>query len=138
MHTNIPYKYLLLLLFLHFLQISTTSVETDSVMAYKVLLFLGAGRNVGASTVELFKNEGYRVASVARTTHDNVKKHSDLCLTVDFSDPSSIEGVFKRVEKELGVPNVVIYNRQSTPESPLSALDVNITVANWTSLQRQQ
>lgn len=113
-------------------------MKTDFVMAHKVLLFLGAGRNVGASTVELFKNEGYKVASIARTTDDNVKKHSDLCLTADFSDPSSIEGVFKSVEKELGVPNVVIYNRQSTPESPLSALDVEIIMANWTPLQRQR
>ena len=81
-------------------------------MACKTLLFLGAGANVGASTVALFKSEGYKVASVARTIRDEVKAHSDLVLSADFSDPSVLKGIFEKVEKELGVPNVVIYNRK--------------------------
>ena len=81
-------------------------------MAYKTLLFLGAGANVGASSIALFKSKGYKVASVARTIRDEVKAHSDLVLTADFSDPSVLKGVFENVEKELSVPNVVIYNRK--------------------------
>ncbi|KAF7953224.1 hypothetical protein EAE96_006438 [Botrytis aclada] len=95
-------------------------------MAHKVLLFLGAGRNVGASSVELFKSKEYKVASVARTIKDRVEMHSDLCLTADFSDPNSIKSIFERVEKELGAPNVVVYNPYSwsmgpDPTNPVSA-----------------
>lgn len=82
-------------------------------MAYKVLLFLGAGRNVGASSVALFKSKGYKIASVARTIKADVARHSDMHLTADFSDPQVIEMIFKKVEQKLGVPNVVVYNRKS-------------------------
>ena len=81
-------------------------------MAHKTLLFLGAGSNVGASSVALFKSKGYKVASVARTIRDEVKAHSDMVLSADFSDPSVFKGIFEKVEKELGIPNVVIYNRK--------------------------
>jgi NAD(P)-dependent dehydrogenase (short-subunit alcohol dehydrogenase family) len=79
---------------------------------HNTLLFLGAGANVGAASVALFKSKGYRVASVARTIRDEVAEHSDLVLTADFSDPGAMQGVFDQVEERLGVPNVVIYNRE--------------------------
>jgi NADPH:quinone reductase-like Zn-dependent oxidoreductase len=79
---------------------------------HNTLLFLGAGANVGAASVALFKSKGYRVASVARTIRDEVAEHSDLVLTADFSDPGAMQGVFDRVEERLGVPNVVVYNRE--------------------------
>jgi len=84
----------------------------------QILLFLGAGPNVGASSVALFKKKGYKVASVARTIRDEVKAHSDLVLTADFSDPNCIKGIFEKVEEELGVPNVVIYNPYSFSPGP--------------------
>lgn len=63
----------------------------------------------------LFKKRGYKVASVARTIREEVKAHSDLVLTADFSDPSCLKGIFEKVEKDLGVPNVVVYNRELFP-----------------------
>jgi NAD(P)-dependent dehydrogenase (short-subunit alcohol dehydrogenase family) len=81
-------------------------------MAQKTLLFLGAGPNIGASTLKLFKSEGYKIAAVARTAKPNVKAYADLFLTADFSDPTTVGPIFKKVEQELGVPNVVIYNRK--------------------------
>ncbi|APA08969.1 hypothetical protein SS1G_02820 [Sclerotinia sclerotiorum 1980 UF-70] len=100
-------------------------------MAHKVLLFLGAGGNVGASSVELFKSKGYKVASVARTIKDEVRTHSDLCLTADFSNPSTIKSVFERVEKELGTPNVVVYNPYSWSMSPDPANPVSASLENF-------
>jgi NAD(P)-dependent dehydrogenase (short-subunit alcohol dehydrogenase family) len=82
-------------------------------MVQNTLLFLGAGGNVGAASVAMFKSKGYQVASVARTIRDEVAKHSDLVLTADFSDPSAMQGIFDKVEQRLGVPNVVVYNRES-------------------------
>ncbi|KAL5314103.1 hypothetical protein ACEPPN_018527 [Leptodophora sp. 'Broadleaf-Isolate-01'] len=95
-------------------------------MPHKVLLFLGAGGNVGASSVALFKSKGYKVASVARTIREKVKAHSDMVLTADFRDPSVIKGIFEKVEEQLGVPNIVVYNPYSwsmgpDPFNPVSA-----------------
>jgi NAD(P)-dependent dehydrogenase (short-subunit alcohol dehydrogenase family) len=90
-----------------------------------ILLFLGAGSNVGASSVALFKENGYKVAAVARTIRDEVKAHSDLVMTADFSDPGCLKGVFEKVEKELGIPNVVVYNRE-LESSGLSLIEVRL------------
>ncbi|KAF1978055.1 hypothetical protein BU23DRAFT_577544 [Bimuria novae-zelandiae CBS 107.79] len=95
-------------------------------MAHKVLFFLGAGRNVGAASVALFKSQGYKITSVARTIKPNVGMYSDMHLTADFSDPQAVEKIFEKVEQNLGVPNVVVYNPYSwsigpEPWNPISA-----------------
>jgi NAD(P)-dependent dehydrogenase (short-subunit alcohol dehydrogenase family) len=82
-------------------------------MAQKTLLFLGAGPNVGAATLSLFKTKGYKIAAVARTIKPDIEANADICLTADFSDPSVMGQIFEKVEQKLGVPNVVIYNRKS-------------------------
>jgi len=79
-------------------------------MVHQVLLFLGAGPNVGVASVKKFKSKGYKVAAVSRNPTLEVKGSADLVLSADFNDPSSIAGVFQRVDGELGIPNVVVYN----------------------------
>lgn len=86
-------------------------------MAYQILLFLGAGPNVGVTTIELFKAKGYKVAAVSRNPIEEVKRNADLVLSTDFNDPSGLLSVFEQVEQQLGIPNVVIYNG-SYPELP--------------------
>ncbi|CAN9174159.1 unnamed protein product [Alternaria alternata] len=95
-------------------------------MAQKTLLFLGAGPNVGAATLSLFKTKGYKIAAVARTIKPDIEANADICLTADFSDPSVMGQIFEKVEQKLGVPNVVVYNPYSwsmgpDPENPVSA-----------------
>ncbi|RYN68261.1 hypothetical protein AA0117_g11246 [Alternaria alternata] len=80
-------------------------------MAQKTLLFLGAGPNVGAATLSLFKTKGYKTAAVARTIKPDIEANADICLTADFSDPSVMGQIFEKVEQKLGVPNVVVYNQ---------------------------
>jgi NAD(P)-dependent dehydrogenase (short-subunit alcohol dehydrogenase family) len=79
-------------------------------MAHRVLLLLGAGENVGLATITSFKAQGYKVASVSRTPGDAIRKAADLVLTADFSDPLCVADLFSKVETELGIPNVVVYN----------------------------
>ncbi|CAD0107987.1 unnamed protein product [Aureobasidium uvarum] len=79
-------------------------------MTHKVLLFLGAGRKVGAASISHFKKHGYKIASVARSVKPEIEACSDDCLTADFSDPGVMEEVFEKVRKAVGTPNVVIYN----------------------------
>jgi len=111
-------------------------------MDHRILLLLGAGKNVGLATVTAFKAQGYKVASASRTPSDDVRKAADLALTADFSNPSSVADVFKKVEAELGIPNVVIYNaycwagRATDPAqpttTPVSGFQQDLTV-NTTS-----
>jgi NAD(P)-dependent dehydrogenase (short-subunit alcohol dehydrogenase family) len=79
-------------------------------MDHRVLLLLGGGQNIGLATITAFKAQGYKVASVSRNPSDAIQKAADLVLVADFSNPSSIAGVFSKVEAQLGIPNVVIYN----------------------------
>jgi len=64
--------------------------------------------------VKKFKSKGYKVAAVSRNPTLEVKGSADLVLSADFNDPSSIAGVFQRVDGELGIPNVVVYNAYSS------------------------
>ncbi len=80
-------------------------------MSGPILLFLGAGSNIGLHTASYFAKKGFRVAVVSRslTASDHP---SYLSINADLSDPSSIESIFQQVRKELGEPNVVVYNRK--------------------------
>ncbi|KAH8657548.1 hypothetical protein BGZ60DRAFT_518317 [Tricladium varicosporioides] len=76
----------------------------------KVALVLGAGLNVGLSVAKEFRKNGYKVALVARNPNEELSKAADLVVKADFSDPSSLSGVFAEVKAELGVPKFVAYN----------------------------
>ncbi|THW38189.1 hypothetical protein D6C81_09996 [Aureobasidium pullulans] len=73
-------------------------------MAQNTILYLGAGGNIGASSVHLFKSKGYKVASVARTMRKKVTEDSDLVMTADFMDPTTIKGIFETVDNPLSTP----------------------------------
>jgi NAD(P)-dependent dehydrogenase (short-subunit alcohol dehydrogenase family) len=63
-----------------------------------------------------FRSEGYKVAAVARTVKDDLKKAADKVITADLSgDPSNIAKIFEEVEKELGSPSAVVYNGEEMP-----------------------
>jgi NAD(P)-dependent dehydrogenase (short-subunit alcohol dehydrogenase family) len=87
-------------------------------MDHRILLLLGAGENIGLASITAFKTQGYKVASVSRTPSDAVRKAADLVLTADFSDPTCITDLFTKVENELGIPNVVVYNGTQHPHHP--------------------
>lgn len=76
-------------------------------MSQRVALILGYGPNVGVDVAEAFAAQGYKVAIVSRSNKD---KKEYLQMQADFSDPSSIEGIFSKVINELGHPSVVVYN----------------------------
>jgi len=81
--------------------------------APKILLILGAGPRVGKSIADLFSSKGYTVAVAGRTL-TSFDSATTFLVKADFADPSSVKGVFEEVKKNLGVPNVVVYNGAST------------------------
>jgi NAD(P)-dependent dehydrogenase (short-subunit alcohol dehydrogenase family) len=80
---------------------------------YKTALIVGAGEGLSASLARLFAREKIRVALAAR----KVEKLGALChetgasaYPCDATNPGEVERLFGLVERELGTPDLVVYN----------------------------
>jgi NAD(P)-dependent dehydrogenase (short-subunit alcohol dehydrogenase family) len=80
---------------------------------YKTALIVGAGEGLSASLARLFAREGIRVAMAAR----NPAKLDALCRNTgatafgcDATDPDGVARLFDAVDRDVGVPDVVVYN----------------------------
>jgi NAD(P)-dependent dehydrogenase (short-subunit alcohol dehydrogenase family) len=80
---------------------------------YNKALIVGAGEGLSASLARLLAREGIGVALAARRT----EKLGALCAETgarvyacDATDPGKVERLFGLVEREIGVPDVVVYN----------------------------
>ena len=81
--------------------------------AYKTALIVGAGEGLSASLARLFAREGIRVALAAR----KIEKLGALCtetgaraFACDATNADEVERLFGQVEREIAVPDVVVYN----------------------------
>jgi NAD(P)-dependent dehydrogenase (short-subunit alcohol dehydrogenase family) len=80
---------------------------------YKTALIVGAGEGLSASLARLFAREGIRVALAAR----GIEKLGALCsetgakaFTCNATEAADVERLFGLVERELAVPDLVVYN----------------------------
>jgi NAD(P)-dependent dehydrogenase (short-subunit alcohol dehydrogenase family) len=80
---------------------------------YSNALIVGAGEGLSASLARLLSREGIRVALAARKT----EKLGALCtetgasaFACDATQPDEVERLFGLVEREIGTPDIVIYN----------------------------
>jgi NAD(P)-dependent dehydrogenase (short-subunit alcohol dehydrogenase family) len=89
---------------------------------YKNALIVGAGAGISASLARLFAREGIRVALAARS----IEKLGALCsetnaraYACNAADPDEVERLFGLVEREIGTPDVVVYNASARARGPL-------------------
>ncbi len=80
---------------------------------YKTALIVGAGEGLSASLARLFARGGIRVALAARRT----EKLAALCgetgakaYACDATSPDDVAKLFAAVERDIGAPDVVVYN----------------------------
>src|ERR1035437_6083813 len=80
---------------------------------YKTALIVGAGEGLSASLTRLFAKQGIRVALAARA----IEKLGALCtetgaraFACNATEPDDVERLFGLVEREIAVPDVVVYN----------------------------
>jgi NAD(P)-dependent dehydrogenase (short-subunit alcohol dehydrogenase family) len=80
---------------------------------YKIALIVGAGAGLSASLARLFARENIRVALAARST----EKLGALCsetgasaFACDATKPDEVERLFGLVERQIGAPDIVVYN----------------------------
>lgn len=84
-------------------------------MSPNIILVLGGGPRIGWTVAQKFKTEGYNVAIGSRKPDaEAASKAGFLPITVDLTNTQSVEAAFTTVTKELGIPNIVIYNGQET------------------------
>ncbi|BAM92673.1 3-oxoacyl-ACP reductase [Bradyrhizobium oligotrophicum S58] len=90
--------------------------------AYKIALIVGAGEGLSASLARLFAREKIRVALAAR----KIEKLGALCSETgaraypcDATNPEEVERLFGLVEREIGPPDVVVYNASARARGPL-------------------
>jgi NAD(P)-dependent dehydrogenase (short-subunit alcohol dehydrogenase family) len=80
---------------------------------YNIALIVGVGEGLSASLARLFAREGLRVALAAR----KIEKLGALCgetgaraFACDATDAEEVERLFGLVEREIGTPDLVVYN----------------------------
>ena len=92
----------------------------------EIALIVGAGPGLSASLAKLFKKDGMKVALVAREAKklDGLVKEIDgRAYACDASVPKDVENLFNSVGKEIGDPNLVIYNASGRVRGPITELD---------------
>ena len=90
--------------------------------AYKIALIVGAGEGLSASLARLFAREKIRVALSAR----KIEKLGALCSETgaraypcDATNPDEVERLFGLVEREIGPPDLVVYNASARARGAL-------------------
>jgi NAD(P)-dependent dehydrogenase (short-subunit alcohol dehydrogenase family) len=102
---------------------------------YKTALIVGTGAGLSASLARLFAREGLRVAVAAR----NAAKLEALCrdtgasaFSCDATKAEDVAQLFEAVGRDVGAPDVVVYNASGRSRGPfleLAAADVAQSIA---------
>jgi len=93
--------------------------------AYRTALIVGAGEGLSASLARLFAREGIQVALAAR----KIEKLGALChetgaraYACNAAEPDDVERLFGLVEREIGAPDLVVYNAGARARGPIADL----------------
>jgi NAD(P)-dependent dehydrogenase (short-subunit alcohol dehydrogenase family) len=89
-------------------------------------LIVGTGAGLSASLARLFHKDGMRVALASRRTD----KLATLCTETnarayacDAAKREDVEKLFAAVAKDIGVPDLVVYNPSARARGPIAELD---------------
>jgi len=92
---------------------------------YTTALIVGAGEGLSASLARLLAKQGIKVALAAR----KIEKLGTLCgetgaraYACNAAEPEEVERLFGLVEREIGTPDVVVYNASARARGPFLEL----------------
>ena len=95
--------------------------NADEIPKYKTALIVGAGEGLSASLARLFAREGIRIALAAR----GIEKLGALCsetgakaFACNATEAEDVERLFGLVEREIGTPDLVVYNASGRARGP--------------------
>src|SRR3954471_11552440 len=98
----------------------------ESARTKETVLIVGVGRGLSASLARLLAKEGFNVALAARNTDKLaalVKETGAHAFKCDATDASQLEALFQAVERECGIPSLVVFNAGFRVRGPLVDLD---------------
>ena len=93
---------------------------------YRCALIIGAGAGISASLARRSSKMGLQVGLAARDAEKLgplATETSAAVFAVDASQPGPVAKLFLDMERQVGEPDVVIYNASSRVPGPLSSLD---------------
>jgi NAD(P)-dependent dehydrogenase (short-subunit alcohol dehydrogenase family) len=92
----------------------------------EIALIVGVGPGLSASMARLFKKDGMQVALAARDAKklDGLVKEIDgRAYGCDAGIPKDVEKLFDSIGKDIGEPNLVVYNASGRVRGPITELD---------------
>jgi NAD(P)-dependent dehydrogenase (short-subunit alcohol dehydrogenase family) len=95
-------------------------------MPKETALIVGAGSGLSASLARLFAGEGLAVALAARSPDKLdalVAETGARAYRCDAADPDSVDALFAAVDRDLGAPDVVVFNPSARVRGPVQDLD---------------
>lgn len=95
-------------------------------MANETALIVGAGRGLSASLARACAKRGMKVALAARGTEKLAalaRETGAKTFACDAVDPAAVEALFKSLDKDLGVPTLVVYNASARVRGPFVEID---------------
>jgi NAD(P)-dependent dehydrogenase (short-subunit alcohol dehydrogenase family) len=92
----------------------------------EIALIVGSGPGLSASLARLCRKEGMKVIVAARHTQklnklvEEVDGRAYLC---DASSPKDVANLFESIARDVGDPNLVVYNASGRVRGPITELD---------------
>src|SRR5687768_10789534 len=93
-------------------------------MNHSRALIVGAGAGLSASLGRLFARNGMTVALASRTPDAEIAASMGAkAYACDASKPDEVDRLFADIERDLGTPDVVVYNASYRARGPVAELD---------------
>lgn len=95
-------------------------------MTKETALIVGAGSGLSASLARLFAREGMAVALAGRSPDKLAALAGETGARLyrcDVADPDGVASLFAEVDRDLGEPDVVVFNPSARVRGPLQDLD---------------
>lgn len=92
----------------------------------EIALIVGSGPGLSASLARLFTRQGIKVGLAAREVQKLsglVKEIDGRAYSCDASRPADVENLFTSISKDIGEPNLVVYNASGRVRGPITELD---------------
>lgn len=113
--------------------------EEGTKMAKQTAVIIGAGPGLGYSLAETFGSKGFRVVLLARNEQRLKKFQKDLeangveafICPADVTDQNSLESSFRAIQKEVGTPDVMIYNVGITTADVDTHIDADVLIQRY-------
>ncbi len=103
-------------------------------MAREIALIVGVGKGLSASLARLFAREGMAVALAARDVEKLAPLASETqarAYACDAVEPQAVAGLFDALARDLGEPDVVVFNAGMRGRGPIAELDPEQVRRGW-------